>query len=112
MRIFKKADVLVFIAAAVVCVALILFFSSTGRPGSRAVVRLNGEMYCEKPLDADCEFTVNSNGGYNIIKISNGEVTVAGADCPDLICVKHPAISRGGEIIVCLPHRLTVEIEE
>lgn len=112
MRIIKKADFLIFAAAAVVCAALILAFSLTGKPGNRVTVKLDGEVYCEKPLDTDCEFTVASSGGYNIIKISGGKVSVIDADCPDGICVKHPAISRGGEIIVCLPHRLTVEIEE
>ena len=32
------------------------------------------------------------------------------ADCPDKICVNHATISDVGESIVCLPHRVVVEI--
>ena len=32
------------------------------------------------------------------------------ADCPDQICVRHKAISKSGESIVCLPHKVVVEI--
>jgi len=36
---------------------------------------------------------------------------VTDADCPDRLCVKQRAISKQGETIVCLPHRLIVKIE-
>ncbi|MFR4337598.1 MAG: NusG domain II-containing protein [Lachnospira pectinoschiza] len=32
------------------------------------------------------------------------------ADCPDKLCVKTGMISKTGETIVCLPHRVVVEI--
>ena len=42
----------------------------------------------------------------------DGSVTVQDADCPDKICEKHRAINRTGETIICLPHKLVVEIKE
>ena len=36
---------------------------------------------------------------------------VAEANCGDHTCVRTGAVSREGEVIVCLPHRLTVEIQ-
>ena len=33
------------------------------------------------------------------------------ADCPDKICVNTGKISKIGETIVCLPHRVVVEIQ-
>ena len=32
------------------------------------------------------------------------------SSCPDLICVRHKAVSETGETIVCLPHKLVIEI--
>ena len=32
------------------------------------------------------------------------------ADCPDRLCVKQKAICKNGETIVCLPHKVVVEI--
>lgn len=47
---------------------------------------------------------------YNLLSVSDGEVRMEAADCRDQICVHHSPISSGGESIICLPHRLVVEI--
>ena len=46
----------------------------------------------------------------NTIRIQDGVVTMSEANCRDQICVKTRSIDKNGEIIVCLPHQLTVEI--
>lgn len=48
---------------------------------------------------------------YNLISVTDGKVTVEAADCSDQICVHHKPISSKGESIICLPHRLVVEID-
>ena len=48
---------------------------------------------------------------YNVVVISGGTVSVTEASCKNQVCVKHGAISRSGESIVCLPNRLVVRIE-
>lgn len=50
-------------------------------------------------------------GGYNIIEISRGGVEIIEADCPDQICVHRGRVTKSGLPIVCMPHRLTLEIE-
>ena len=47
---------------------------------------------------------------YNLISVTDGVVVVEAADCMDQICVRHKEISSTGESIICLPHRLVVEI--
>ena len=32
------------------------------------------------------------------------------ADCPDRLCVKQGSISKNGESIVCLPHKVIVTV--
>lgn len=49
--------------------------------------------------------------GYNLLMISNGKAVVSDANCPDKICVRHRAISLNGESIICLPHKLVIQIE-
>ena len=51
------------------------------------------------------------DGGYNTVQVSPGSIAVIAADCPDGICVAHGAISKSGDPIVCLPHRLIITIE-
>lgn len=48
---------------------------------------------------------------YNLLLISNGQVSVSDADCPDGLCVRQRAIMRNGESIICLPHKLVIQIE-
>ena len=33
------------------------------------------------------------------------------ADCKDQICADHKAIEKSGETIVCLPHKVVIEIQ-
>lgn len=52
-------------------------------------------------------------GGTNTIHIDEkGVVTMIDANCPDQVCVtSFPPISKNGEQIICLPHKLIVEIQ-
>ena len=55
---------------------------------------------------------IETKYGTNVVSVKDKAVFVSNADCPDKICVKHREISRVGETIVCLPHKLVVEISE
>ena len=48
---------------------------------------------------------------YNKID-KEGKAYMSGADCPDKLCVKQKAISKKGESIVCLPHKLVVQVTD
>jgi hypothetical protein len=54
---------------------------------------------------------INTKYGYNLIEIGDEKVRVIEADCPDKLDVKQGYISKIGEIIVCLPNRLVIEIK-
>lgn len=47
---------------------------------------------------------------YNTLKLSKSGVFMEASDCPDQICVHHSPVSASGENIICLPHKLVVEI--
>jgi hypothetical protein len=47
----------------------------------------------------------------NTVVIKKGKAYVESANCPDKICVAHNAISKEGQTIVCLPHKLVVAVE-
>jgi hypothetical protein len=80
--------------------------------GSTVVVKVDGAVVSELPLSEDTELVVDGyQGGTNRIIIRNREAFVLEADCPDALCVKTGKISRAGETVVCLPHRVVVEIK-
>lgn len=58
------------------------------------------ETYPELPVDRS----------YNLFSIADGTVTMEAADCRDQICVNHKPIMSERESIICLPHKLVVEM--
>ncbi len=76
------------------------------------LVLQEGEVVARYPLSEDCAVTISSDeSGYNLLMISSGTASVSDADCPDRLCVRQKAISRKGESIICLPHKLVILIE-
>lgn len=47
---------------------------------------------------------------YNLFSVTDDTVRMEAADCRDQICVNHKPISDNRENIICLPHRLLIEI--
>ena len=80
--------------------------------GNTVVVTVDGETRLTLSLSEDREEVVKTGNGYNTIRIKNNEVCVAEADCPDRLCAKHAAIRNSGETIICLPHKLIVEVRD
>ena len=80
--------------------------------GKTAVVMLADRVMLEQDLSEDCEIPIHTQDGYNIFVVKDGTASIQEADCPDQICVNHAGISKKGETIVCLPHRLVVEIQK
>lgn len=51
-------------------------------------------------------------GSFNLFSVVNGRVNMEAADCRDQVCVRHRPVSAGGESIICLPHKLVIEITD
>ena len=91
-----------------------LLLRNSGRAGMVADIFIDGELYKKIDLDGvvmPYDFTVESKYGYNIIHVEHGGISVTEADCRDHICINRGVISDDAVPIVCLPHRLVIEIE-
>ena len=102
------------LAAAVLSAGFILVQRGQRAPSSPvARITLDGELVREIPLDEVEEsysFTVDAEGGSNTILVEPGRIRVSEADCPDQVCVGQGFISDGTVPVVCLPHKLIIEI--
>lgn len=56
-------------------------------------------------------YTIETEFGYNILEFGDNEVKVVEASCLDKLCIKQGNISQVGQLLVCLPNRLVVEIK-
>ena len=108
-----KRDIMLIATLIIVCAAAFLIINFVVKKDCiTAVVKVDGNIVYMLPLDKNASFTVEGyQGGSNTVVIENGTVYMKDADCPDKLCEKTGKISKNGETIVCLPHRVVVEIQ-
>lgn len=92
------------------------FFMRAPSSGAKtAIVKVDGKIVKEIPFTRENVgklFVIESKYGRNVIEMEADRVHVIEADCPDKLDVKQGYIEREGEMIVCLPNRMTIEIRE
>ncbi len=79
-------------------------------PAKVALVRLEGELIERLPLGKDRRLVVKGPLGETEIEVRAGRVRVVRSPGPYKLCIKRGWISQSGEILICLPNRVTVEI--
>lgn len=84
-----------------------LILSAGKSEGKTVIIRKNGEVFGEYPIDEIAEIDVD---GILTVVIKDGGVYVKNAACPDKLCERKGEISHAGEAIVCLPGGVSVEI--
>lgn len=108
----KKGDLILVIG--ILLLAVIIWLLLRYVPAAEAaevLVKQDGQIIGEYHLDQEQRISVSDpQGGYNIIIISEQSVAITDSDCPDKLCVRHNSITRQGESIICLPHKLIVQI--
>lgn len=113
-KVRLKRDIILVLSMVIIAAAAFLIINfAVKKDGSYAVIKVDGNVI--KTLDLNSgETTIEVNGyqgGVNKVVINDGKVSMTEADCPDELCVKTGKISGVGETIVCLPHRVVVEIK-
>lgn len=107
----KKRDVILLCAILAVCAAsffAVMLFQSG--EGSSVRISVAGEAYGEYSLSEDQTIEIDNEYGRNVVIISGGKVYMSEADCPDGYCIGQGEKGKSGQTIVCLPHKLVVEI--
>lgn len=103
-----------FLAGGVLLTALLFFLVNRAfRSGPAAFLEISvdGAVVETLELHKDQEYTVkNDRGGVNVFVIRDGKAWVTEASCPDKICMDQGQVSQEGEMIVCLPNRMTARV--
>jgi len=106
----KLRNDLILIAALLLIAGVLYLALNLGRQeGGVVVVRVDGVEVERHSLAVNGTFPLN--GGSNILVIEDGKAWLSDANCPDHICVKQGKIHYTGQVITCLPNRLTVTVE-
>ena len=75
-----------------------------------AVIQNSDGFYQALPLGEDTTVTVTGTLGTNIIEVADGRVRCLESDCSNQTCVKQGWVSGRGQTVVCLPHKLIVQV--
>lgn len=108
----KKDMILVIIVLLVAGVMALFMYFGQGKNGAAVRVMIDGNEHGSYSLGDGRVVEISNTYGYNRIVIEDGNVFMEEADCPDQYCVEHRKISKTNETIVCLPHKLVVEVLE
>lgn len=109
-KLVTRLDIAVILLILVLSIAFVLFGFLKDN-GKKAVVSVDGETVLELSLKNEAEHKVKTETGFNTVVVENGSVFVSTADCKDSVCINRGKINKKGESIVCLPHKLIVEIK-
>ena len=109
----KKADIILAAVIAIVGIAASVYLTLTDVAVKNGVVVIhqNNKIYGEYSLYEDREIEVKENDHINKITIKNGNVQMTFSNCNNQDCVKQGSIDDSSKSIICLPHKVVVEIK-
>ena len=117
MKIFKKMDIVIIIClVGISFLPHILFAKNLNKDYDSvyAIIKVDGKTYKEIPLSSlkeDDSFTIKTENGNNTILVKDNKISITNATCHDSLCVDQGSKSKVGDSIVCLPHKLIIEIK-
>lgn len=109
----KAKAILILLLAAAAASAAVLLLRNGAVPSPVARITRDGVLLKEialEKVDEPYAFTLEDSSGSNTVQVERGRIRVSEADCPDQVCVRQGWISDGTVPVICLPHRLMIEI--
>ena len=100
----------------IICVAVIVIISYItvnllrNDEADTVVIYVDGKIEKKLDLNKNQEYKVNVDNGYNIIRIKDKKVRIKESDCSNQTCVNMGTISKDGQTLICLPHKVEVTI--
>lgn len=105
----------------VICLAVILIISFTllflfknNNTPKKALVYYEDELVLEVDLSlkGEYEYHVSGFNGDVLIKTNNNKIKVEEENSPNHICSKQGYIDSSYEVLVCLPNKVVIKIED
>jgi Uncharacterized protein conserved in bacteria len=111
----KKNNLIWILLFALIVIGGLLSWSMLGRgEGTVAVISVDGEELERIDLSKvrkAYDLEISTEYGHNTVHVEPGAISVTEADCPDHVCMYQGKLTGSGIPIICMPHRLVIEIE-
>ena len=113
-RIKKAIKFLLFILIFIILIVIAVTFGINqlinAKDGEKIEIYVDNKLYKTYDIDDEDEIKIESNEGYNVVKIHDHGVEIDEASCPDKVCVHEGFITKPSESIVCLPNKVHIKI--
>ena len=109
LRHIKSGDWLTLVSGSI-CVVLVTLTLWRGELADKAVIRSGGKVYREVSLARDQKIDVPGPLGVSVIAIENRRARIASDPSPRQYCVRQGWLQQAGEIALCLPNQVSVEL--
>lgn len=82
----------------------------SGAAADTALIRSGGKVFKEVPLSRDQQIEVPGPLGTSVITIEKRRARISSDPSPRQYCVRQGWLEQAGEIAVCLPNEVSVEL--
>lgn len=107
----RKKDLIFGFGVILIALAMMLCMKIVGETeGDQVKITVDGKIYGTYSLNKEQEIEIDAGEDHNKICIHDGAVYMKEANCPDGYCMEQGKISGRKQTIVCLPHKLVVEV--
>jgi hypothetical protein len=98
------------VSLSVLFVAWLFTVAWTTNSAEKVVIRSSGKVFAELPLATKQTVSVPGPLGTTVIAVDRGRARVERDPSPRQYCVKQGWLARAGEVAVCLPNQVSVEL--
>lgn len=109
LRLIKPGDYLTLLAGSL-CTIWITVNVWSGGAADTALIRSGGKIFREVPLSRDQQIEVPGPLGTSIITIEKRKARISSDPSPRQYCVRQGWLQQAGEIAICLPNEVSVEL--
>ena len=82
----------------------------SGDLADKVIIRSGGKIFREVPLSRDQQIEVRGPLGISIVSIREHKARIASDPGPRQYCVRQGWLQQAGEIALCLPNQVSVEL--
>ena len=82
----------------------------SGGAADKAIIRSGGKVFREVPLSRDQQIEVPGPLGTSIVTIDKRRARITSDPSPRQYCVRQGWLQQAGEIAICLPNEVSVEL--
>jgi len=106
---FKPGDWLTLLAGSL-AVAMLAARIWNADIADTVLIRSGGKVLLEAPLSRDRRIEVPGPLGTSIVTIEKGRARISSDPSPRQYCVRQGWLERSGEIAICLPNEVSIEL--